>query len=62
MGSHQTATEPPCLSRTFNHGVEPVPHPTFTGGLAWTCPRCGDTFSEAMPTYMQGLKEACDRG
>lgn len=27
------------------------PHPTFTGGKAWTCGRCQRTFSEALPTF-----------
>ena len=34
--------------------VDPVPHPTFTGGQAWTCGRCLRTFSEAHPTFWSG--------
>lgn len=42
----------PCLSRGAY--VDPEPHPTFTGGKSWTCPRCERVFSEPTPTFNAG--------
>lgn len=49
----------PCLSLSWGY-IEPDRESPFLAENAWTCGRCGQTFSEQNPTYMQGLKEACD--
>ena len=49
----------PCLKFTYNqpHEEESIYAPP---ARTWKCKRCGDTFSEATPTHMQGLRESCD--
>jgi hypothetical protein len=53
----------PCLSFVFNQPPDPTsPFADNAYGPtpAYTCRRCGETFSDRNPTIMTGLKESCD--
>lgn len=54
----EPSPDAPCLK--YSHEVESRPHPTYSSGRAWDCPRCGKVFSEPHPTYMPGTSEVCD--
>lgn len=50
----------PCLSLTLEAIGPDEVSPYANGVNAYTCARCGETFSERNPTFLGGIKPACD--